>query len=216
MINDTEAEWLFVLDAMYPYIEKALPKTCIKNVVVIPVNRSMGSAVKLLAAMKSQTRSILRANTPCRFMHWNDFEGIGAAYTGNTEELYQKDRPVIMVYSSGSTGASKGIVLSNDAANATVIDSLSSGLSYNRGMDFLQMIPVWFSTGIIQSVLLPLTYGISVILEPSFNAGTFVKDVIRYRPFFTLVATSIWLKAIQDKDFQKKGDSLRDITKQYA
>lgn len=202
-INDTEAEWLFVLDAMYPYIEKALPKTCIKNVVVIPVNRSMGTAVKMLAALKSKTKSILRANTPCRFMHWNDFEGIGAAYTGNTEELYQKDRPVIMVYSSGSTGASKGIVLSNDAANATVIDSLSSGLSYNRGMDFLQMIPVWFSTGIIQSVLLPLTYGISVILEPSFNAGTFVKDVIRYRPFFTLVATSIWLKAIQDKDFQK-------------
>ena len=30
-INDTEAEWLFVLDAMYPYIEKHCPKLVSKT-----------------------------------------------------------------------------------------------------------------------------------------------------------------------------------------
>lgn len=202
-INDTESDWIFVLDVMYPYVEKALPNTSIKNVVIIPVNRSMGYPTKLLASLKSKTKKIIKSQKPYNLKHWNEFEKIGTSYKGETEALYKKDRPVIMVYSSGSTGASKGILLSNDASNATVSDSLSSGLTFKRENMFLQMIPVWFSTGIIQSVLLPLTNGVTVILEPSFNAETFVKDVIKYKPFFVLVATSIWLKAIQNKSFSK-------------
>lgn len=200
-INDTESEWIFILDEMYSYIEKALLKTCIKNAVIIPVYHSMKNPIKTVASLKGKTKNILKSQMPYLLMHWNDFERIGTSYKDEIEAPYQKDTPVIMVYSSGSTGASKGIVLSNDASNATITDSLSSGLIFKRGAMFLQMIPVWFSTGIIQSVLLPLTNGVTVILEPTFNAETFVKDVIKYKPFFVLVATSIWLKAIHIKSF---------------
>ncbi len=201
-INDTEAEWIFILDEMYSYIEKALPKTCIKNAVILPVYHSMPNPIKTLAKLKGKTKKILKCNTPYRLMHWCDFQNIGADYTGETEAPYQKDTPVIMVYSSGTTGASKGILLTNEGINATILDSKSPRFPYTRGDSFLQMIPVWFSTGIVLSVLMPLCLGITVIPEPVFNVKSFVNDIKKHKPEITLVATSFWVAAIHDKSFQ--------------
>ncbi|MBO4433616.1 MAG: acyl--CoA ligase [Clostridia bacterium] len=198
-INDTESEWIFILDAMFPYIEKALPKTCVKNAVIIPVNRSMGNLIKLLASLKSKTKSILKRQTPYRLLHWNEFEKLGTSYTGETEVPYKKDTPVIMVYSSGSTGASKGIMLTNDGINATLIFYKTPSFPYERSYSFLQMIPVWFSTGIVLSALMPLFLGVTVIPEPRFSKESFVRDVAKYKPSMTLTATSLWLYAIDSK-----------------
>ncbi len=192
-INDTEAEWIFILDEMYSYIEKALPKTCIKNVVIIPVNRSMGNPVKLLASIKSKTKSILKSQVPYRFMHWNKFEKLGDSYTGETESSYKKGTPVIMVYSSGSTGASKGILLTNDGVNAIILNYQAMNIPCSRNDKFLQMIPLWFSTGIVMSILMPLFMGYTVIPEPQFSKETFAKDLLQHKPAITLTATSLWL-----------------------
>jgi len=59
-INDTEAEWIFVLDEMFSYIEKALPHTCVKKAVIIPVSRSMPRLLGKAAYIKGKTREIMR------------------------------------------------------------------------------------------------------------------------------------------------------------
>ena len=202
-INETNAEWIFILDEMYSYIEKALPNTCIKNAVIMPVYNSMPDVIKVALALKGKARKILKLKSPQKHMLWNDFVKLGEAFDCNTEIEYKNDTPVIMVYSSGTTGASKGIVLTNEGVNASILDSSSDKFPYDRGYKFLQMIPVWFSTGIVLSMLMPLTLGITVIPEPVFNTKSFVKDILKYKPQMTLVATSIWLSAILDKDFQK-------------
>ncbi len=65
-----------------------------------------------------------------------------------------------------------------------------------RGDTFLQMIPVWFSTGIVISVLMPLAKGSIVIPEPKFSKETFLKDLIKYEPAVTLTATSLWIYVV--------------------
>lgn len=72
-----------------------------------------------------------------------------------------------------------------------------------RGNRFLHTIPVWFSTGIVISLLMPLCLGATCILEPLFNPKTFLEDIIKYKPHYALVATSLWLYVIEhiNKDF---------------
>jgi len=41
------------------------------------------------------------------------------------------------------------------------------------------MIPIWFSTGNVLSMLNPVAHGMTLILEPVFSVDTFVKDVIK-------------------------------------
>lgn len=201
-INDTGAEWIFILDEMYSFIEQALPKTCIKNAVIIPVYHSMPDTIKTIARLKGKAGKILKKDTPYRLVHWRDFEKLDNQYIGELEVPYKKDMPVIMVYSSGSTGASKGILLTNDGINAIIATYFQPCFHFQRSDSFLQMIPVWFSTGIVLSVLMPLRMGVAVIPEPLFSKESFVKDLVRYKPTLTLTATSLWLYAITAKEMQ--------------
>lgn len=198
-INDTKSEWIFILDAMYSYIEKALPKTCVKNAVILPVWNSMANPVKALARSKSKTNKITKSVASYRFLSWKEFQNIGKPYHGVTEAPYQKDIPVIMVYSSGSTGASKGILLTNNGVLSTCYNRNIPPEPVKRGQTFLQMIPIWFSTGIVISVIVPLICGCIVIPELIFSKESFVKDLIKFKPNMTLTATSLWLYAISTK-----------------
>jgi len=201
-INDTETDFLFVMDEMIHFVQPILNEICAKHVVVMPISRSMKQPARMIVKL-NQAKKKDRYHIGDKKVLWNEFINIGKDYTGTTEENYEKDRPVIMVYSSGTTGASKGIVLTNDGINATIANYLSPDFPYERGITFLQMIPVWFSTGIVLSVIMPICLGVVVIPELAFSKENFVKDLIKYKPNMTLTATSLWLYAIQDKKLDK-------------
>lgn len=126
---------------------------------------------------------------------WQSFVDKKVKVEPTTAADYVPDHDAIMVYSSGSTGASKGIVLTNDGINAT-IQNYDYGYDYLRGDIFLQMVPVWFSTGIVLSTIMPLQKGVTVILEPRFNVEAFISILRKYHVALTLVPTSIWVSFI--------------------
>ena len=202
-VNDTKARILIVLDAMYCFIADTVDKTCVERVIVVPATGSLPAPVRALAWLKSRPdqrlRGAMRSNE--KYVPWSDFIRAGAVYSGEIDAPYEKDRPVVMVYSSGTTGASKGIVLTNDGINATINHYESPGFPYHRGTTFLQIIPVWFSTGIVLSVLMPLCMGVAVIPEPNYKEQSFVAAFCRYKPNMTLATTSFWVYAIKDKRF---------------
>lgn len=209
-INESEAKWIFILDAMYSYIEAALSETCIENVVIIPVTNSVSPPLSQLLFLKSEAKKIIK-NKNCKqnTMLWNDFCSFGNSFSGSIDEPYQPDIPTVMVYSSGSTGASKGILLTNDGINTTIANYYNSGIGFKRNDSFLQIIPVWFSTGIIMSLLMPLAHGMTVIPEPKFSNQNFVEDLIKYKPSVTLAATNMWLFAIEAEEM--KGADLSNL-----
>ena len=196
-INDTEAKWIFVLDAMYSYIEAALTETCVENVVILPATNSIPPVLSKLMYLKSEARKIVkRGNGKQCFFRWKDFCAFSRDFEGTPDVPYQPDTPTVMVYSSGSTGASKGILLTNEGISATIANYTIYNMHIDRGDTFLQMIPVWFSTGIVVSVLMPLAKGAVVIPELKFSKESFLKDLVQFNPSVTLTATSLWLHVI--------------------
>ncbi len=218
-INDTEAELLFVLDKMYPYIAVAIDKTCIKRVIVIPATGSLPIVVRVLAALKEKHDAKLKAAMKKeKYCTWREFikagnrrggalplppvltcsrEGQSPSPTA-TEAPYEKDRPVVMVYSSGTTGASKGIVLTNDGINATITQYEKAFPEIVRQNSILHIVPIWFSTGISISLLMPMCLGVCCILEPAFSNETFTKDIEDYHPSYAFGLTSQWLYALDN------------------
>ncbi len=68
-INDTEAKWIFVLDAMYSYIEIALTDTCVENVVILPATNSIPPLLSKLMYIKGEARKIVKhGNGKQRFL----------------------------------------------------------------------------------------------------------------------------------------------------
>ena len=196
-VNETDADIMFVLDSLYEKISDATEKMCIKKYVIVEVTNGMSGVTKIMASMKL-TKHIVYTS---QIIKWKEF--MLGQQCGIEDCPYIPDYPCIMVYSSGSTGASKGIVLTNDGINATISHYTDTGFLHERGNTFLQMIPVWFSTGIVLSVLMPLCVGITVILEPIFSGETFANDIRKYKPNMTLTATSLWLYVLEDKKMKK-------------
>ena len=190
-INETSANLMIVLDQFYGKVTGIIQKTCVATLVIVPVAGSMPIMTRIAASISTK-QDIPYSETVLR---WDDFIAMSKGLTDNSDEIYEASRPLIMVYSSGTTGASKGIVLTNDGINATISHYQSPDFPYERGNTFLQMIPVWFSTGIVLSVLMPICLGITVILEPVFSKESFAQDIKKYKPNMTLAATSLWIYA---------------------
>ena len=138
-----------------------------------------------------------------KYLPWKEFIKAGERYAWLVDEPYGKDRPVVMVYSSGTTGASKGIQLTNDGINATIVQYYYMTNELSRQMSFLHIVPIWFSTGIVISLLMPLCLGMMMILEPILDNRVFVRDVCKYKPNHVIGSTSMWLFLIKSDRIQK-------------
>lgn len=197
-INETEAEVMLVLDQLYGKLQPILKELCIKKTVIIPVCNEMSGVTKLVASKKLK-KNINYADT---IIKWSDFIATGKLVENVPDVAYEKDLPLVMVYSSGTTGASKGIVLTNDGINATISHYLSPDFPYKRGDKFLQIIPAWFSTGLVLSMLMPLCIGVKIILEPVFSKENFAKGIKKHIPQMTLAPLSLWIYALESKELQ--------------
>lgn len=189
-VADCNSKILIVMDEFYDEIKEAVKKSEIEKIVVVPTLNS--SPFKIL----SKKYKIDALNNEC---YWNDFVKEGIKENECEMVEYEKNLPLAMVYSSGTTGASKGILLSNDSFQNSVNSYFQSGLNISRRQKFYQIIPTWYSTGISTSVHLPLSCGASVYMDPRFERNVFVKNIIKAKPNYCVAPTSMYEGLIDNK-----------------
>ena len=179
-INDTGASVLVVINELYNLLETVIPKTSIETVIACPAVNSLGVFAKMAKRVKAIPNTL----------SWNKF-----IKSGKTTEIvippYITNSPAIMVYSSGTTGASKGIQLTNNSVNATITQYSVGGYSFKRQDRYFAQVPIWFSTGICVTILVPLALGIAVILEPIYDFNVFSKHIAKYKPQFLITASGL-------------------------
>lgn len=179
-VNEMEAEVLIVVNELYATMQNVIPKTSIKHIVTCPAANSLGAFVRMAKKVKPISGTL----------RWNVFIWQGRDTSYQTAS-YEKQKPAIMVFSSGTTGASKGIQLTNDGINATGCGYEYGGFGFQRQDIFFAQIPIWFSTGISVTVLVPLIHGVTVILEPIYDFELFYQHILKYRPNFLVTATGL-------------------------
>lgn len=182
-IADCKSKLLIVMDEFYVEIKDAVERSQIEKVIVVPTLNS--SPLKF---MKKKYSIDKNRNE----IYWNDFIQEGKNRTKSTTVSYEPNIPLTMVYSSGTTGASKGILLSNDSFQNSVNAYFESGLDISSGQKFYQIIPTWYSTGISTSVHLPLICGASIYMDPRFERQIFVKNILKAKPNYCVAPTSMY------------------------
>ena len=179
-INETGAELLFVVNELYQRVNNVIPKTTIKTVVSCAAVNSLGMIVKVLKKVRSIPNTV----------PWNEFIRQGGNCAVTVPD-YEPNHPAIIVYSSGTTGAAKGIQFTNDSVNSTITQGQYIGFEWKRQDKYFSQIPIWFSTGVCATMLVPLRYGITIILEPMYDYEVFYQHISKYHPNFMITATGL-------------------------
>jgi long-chain acyl-CoA synthetase len=188
-LNNTDCKLAIVLDLIYDKIKTAISQSNVEKTVVVSPKISLPPVLKILSTLKRKNISVPYND---KNIAWKDFVAKGKDYVGSLQTEYKKDTPAVMVYSSGSTGASKGIVLTNDSFNALTFMHEVENIFIKRNQRCLSIIPSFFSTGISPSLNMPLCLGVTVIQEPNFSKEAFVKQIKKSKPNHAIAATSLW------------------------
>jgi fatty-acyl-CoA synthase len=88
--------------------------------------------------------------------------------------------PGDMLYTSGTTGAPKGVVVSGDSVLRTAYASALTR-AYEDGRRILYSLPCYHMFGYIEGLLSVMFVGGAVILQPSFSAERYFQGIERHR-----------------------------------
>lgn len=190
-ITDCDSKTLIVLDSFYPIIKDAVKKSSIEKVVVIPALNS--SPLRFIPKKKNVKLNSVNEQW------WNQFIKDGSKEDEVPTFTYKKDYPFCMVYSSGTTGASKAIVLSHDSFQFSVLSYNANTIEILRGQKTYQIVPPWYSTGLSTSIHLPLHNGVTIFQDPRFERDIFIKNVIKQKVDFSIGPTSMYEGFLDEK-----------------
>ena len=199
-INECESKVVIMVDNFLPKFKNKLNKEKNKNIIVLPMMNS--SLLRLI----SKRYKIDGTTNETR---WKTFLSDGRGREEAIIDLYEPEKPQAMVYSSGTTGASKGILLSVDSFQKLINAYGNSGFDTSRGQKVYQNIPPWHSTGLSLGINFPLSFGVKVCTDPRFDHDVFIKNVLKFKPEYILTNTSMYQGFTFDKSLRRmKGKSL--------
>ena len=193
-MKEANSTILFTTDATY----KTVKDLKIKTIVVCDVSNSMKPMYKMAYNIKSKNNIKYEDNT----ISWNEFLKNGNEII-NTHVSRSKDDPAIIIYSGGTTGKSKGIILSNLCFN-----SISKQCEYvckeaKAGNSILSALPIFHGFGLCVCIHVPLSIGLKCILIPKIEVNKLNKVIKNKKPNLLPVIPSM-LNIINNSKFLGK------------
>ena len=201
-VRETGAKIFIVIDLFYEALRDVLLQSGVEKIVVISADTSLPTSIRLLKQLKMPAPKI---ETSGRVLTWTQFAALGRGVETETAAYGENDLAAVTL-TGGTTGAPKGVMLSNDGFNAIAFDFKHCGVSYERGQRFMNIIPMFASYGIVSSLHMPLTLGLEVVIIPKFNADKVGYYVKKYRPEHTLLVPAHYEKLMNSKEMSRGFD----------
>lgn len=177
---DAKSTIMLCIDITYPKVEAIIKNTSLEQVIVVSATRSMAMLVRAIYKLTKGRKSHIK--TTQHVTTWDRFLSKASRFIGNPHTRVDSRDAAAILYSGGTTGKPKGVVLSNLSFNAQ-----ASGAKYlipdflRSDNSFLTFLPNFHAFGLAACMHAPFYYGLRVVLVPQFNAKKFKKYVKKYK-----------------------------------
>ena len=184
-LNFSHSKAILTLDQFYGKVASIMPELESKDVKLI-VAKVQDELLPHLALGYSLTSARKYPAPPKNgdYIWWSEFMRVGKKRNlPLPRELGKAEDGASILYSGGTTGTTKGILLSNANFNALGLQTIAaSGFSPIDGMKMLSVMPVFHGFGLGIGIHTALIGGATCILVPQFNVKTYANLLVKKQP----------------------------------
>ena len=179
-LNESESVTAITLDQFYNKFESIRGNTKVVNIIIASVKDALSKPIKA-GYMLTEGRKIKKIPADAPVIRWHDFMNLSRSCFYNYEVKRASDDPAVILYSGGTTGTTKGIVLTNKNFNALSAQIVATNPMFRPGDKMLAAMPLFHGFGLGVCVHSMLANGGRCILIPRFTAKTYAKQITKKR-----------------------------------
>ena len=203
-LNDSESRFAITLDQFYSKFHAIRDNVDLPFLIIARIYDALPSRLKLGYAL-TQGRKIPKIPKDAPIVKWHDFINKGKTYNGNYKVKRSAGDPAVVLYSGGTTGTTKGILLSNLNFNALAAQIVATNPIFKPGDKMLAAMPIFHGFGLGVSIHSMLGNGGRCILVPRFTAESYAKLIIKCRCNFMAGVPTLY-EALLRQDCMKGAD----------
>lgn len=179
-LNESESVTAITLDQFYHKFESIRENTGVVNIIIASVKDALSKPVRA-GYMLTEGRKIKRIPKDAPVIHWKEFMKLSEHCFYKYKVKRASDDPAVILYSGGTTGTTKGIVLTNKNFNALGQQVLAANPMFEVGDKMLAAMPMFHGFGLGVCIHTMLSQGGRCILIPRFTAKSYARDIVKYR-----------------------------------
>ena len=179
-LNASESVTAITLDQFYNKFERVRANTKIVNIIIASVKDELSKPLKA-GYMLTEGRKIEKIPKDAPVIRWKEFMKMGKFCFYNYKEDVKSDDTSVILYSGGTTGTTKGIMLSNKNFNALGQQVVAANNMFRAGDKMLAAMPLFHGFGLGVCIHTMLSQGGRCILVPRFTAKSYAKLITKYK-----------------------------------
>lgn len=199
-LNKSNSKIMLCIDISYKKVENIIENTKLEKVIITSAAKSMEKIVALVYwFFKGRKIGVRESN---KIILWDHFIKKANEYIDDPYESTDSMDPAVILYSGGTTGKPKGVVISNYSFNTQALQSRYVSDVLVPENSFLTFLPNFHAFGIGICTHTPLFNGMKAILIPQFDSKKFKKYIRKYH-FNVLCGVPTLYDYITKMDFKK-------------
>lgn len=179
-LTESESITAITLDQFYHKFEAIRKNTKIVNIIIASIRDALAEPIRS-GYMLTEGRKIRKIPEDAPVIRWKDFMRLSRCCFYNYKVQRTGDDPAVILYSGGTTGTTKGILLTNKNFNALGQQVIAANPMFRPGDKMLAAMPIFHGFGLGVCIHTMLTQGGRCILVPRFTPKTYAKDLVKNR-----------------------------------
>ena len=201
-LNESESYSVITLDQFYNKFEAVRQNTKVVNIIIASVKDELSRPVRA-GYMLTEGRKIKKIPDDAPIIRWQEFMKLGKSCSWNYRVPRTAEDPAVILYSGGTTGTTKGIVLTNLNFNALSRQVVAANPMFRPGDKMLAAMPLFHGFGLGVCIHTMLAMGGRCILIPRFTAKSYAKQITRYRCNFIAGVPTLYEALLRLPDMEK-------------
>ena len=201
-INESESSTVVTLDQFYHKFEAIRANTCAKNIIIARIKDALSQPLRW-GYMLTEGRKIEKIPDDAPVIFWEDFLKFGKTRFFDIKVKRKGDDPATILYSGGTTGTTKGILLTNKNFNALAAQIIATNPMFRPGDKMLSAMPLFHGFGLGVCIHSMLASGGRCILVPRFTPESYAKLITKYRCNFIAGVPTLYEALLRLPKFDK-------------